>query len=490
MAAQVDLSRWIVGPAVGVLAALVGLMAGIDPKLAIAASFSAAFVILVIADLAWGLALFTFVAFLEIVPFGGPALSFSKLLGGLLLVSWLAVMTAQRVKVDLAVVRPACVILACLLGWIALSSTWAEDPALSRALLGRIALNAMMFVIILTAVSERRVGIRLVIAFVLGALVAALYGFAAPSQFQATYGRLESAALDPNELAAVLVPACMICMFAAIGLTKRPGIRLLAAGTGIICGATVALTVSRGGLVALAVALVVAFFVAGKWRWRIGLIAATIGAAMFIYFAGFASPAEVEHLKSTTQGDTRVKEGRVTIWEVAWRIAEQNPARGIGAGNFQVASRHYVLEAGSAPRSDLIIDTPLVVHNTYLEFLAELGIPGLVAWLALLGFCLGSLIRAARSFKRQGDFEMELIARGLFAALAGLLVADFFISDQFGKALWILLALGPAMLIIARRAASSADETATATWTPGDPAASRWAHFGAVSGGPATISRD
>jgi len=460
MSAQLDFSRWIVGPAVGLLAAIVGLIAGIDPKLAIAASFSAAFVILVIADLTWGLALFTFVAFLEIVPFGGPALSFSKLLGGLLLVSWLAVMTTRQVSVDSAVVKPACFILVFLLGWIGLSATWAEDPGLTIAYLSRLALNAMMFVIVLTAVSDRRVGIRLALAFVAGALVAALYGIATPSQFEATYGRLESAALDPNELAAVLVPACMLCLFAAIGLRKRPGLRLIATGVGIICGGTIALTVSRGGLVALAVALVVSFAVAGRWRWRIGLVGATIAAAMFIYFAGFASPDEVEHLKATTQGDTQVKEGRVTIWDVAWRISEQNPARGIGAGNFQVASRHYVLEAGSAPRSDLIIDTPLVVHNTYLEFLSELGIPGLAAWLALLAFCLGCLIRAAHAFGRLGDIEMELLSRGLFAAIAGLLAAEFFISDQFGKALWLLLALGPAMLIIARGQAADADATA------------------------------
>jgi len=170
MSAQLDFSRWIVGPAVGLLAAIVGLIAGIDPKLAIAASFSAAFVILVIADLTWGLALFTFVAFLEIVPFGGPALSFSKLLGGLLLVSWLAVMTTRQVSVDSAVVKPACFILVFLLGWIGLSATWAEDPGLTIAYLSRLALNAMMFVIVLTAVSDRRVGIRLALAFVAGAL--------------------------------------------------------------------------------------------------------------------------------------------------------------------------------------------------------------------------------------------------------------------------------------------------------------------------------
>jgi hypothetical protein len=50
---------------------------------------------------------------------------------------------------------------------------------------------------------------------------------------------------------------------------------------------------------------------------------------------------------------------------------------------------------------------------------------------------------------------MELLARGLIAGLIGLLAADFFISDQFSKALWLLLALGPAMLMLARRQAGA-----------------------------------
>jgi len=451
MTAQVDLSRWIVGPAIGLLAAIVGLIAGIDPKLAIAASFSAAFIILVIADLAWGLALFTFIAFLEIVPFGGPALSFSKLLGGLLLVSWLTLMTTRHVRIDSAIVKPACLILVALMSWIAISATWAEDPAAVYDLITRIGLNAVLYVIVLTSVSDRRIEIRLLVAFIAGALVAALYGIATPNQFEAEYGRLESAALDPNELAAVLVPACTLCMFAAIGLRKRAGLRLLAAAGGLICVATIVLTVSRGGLIALVVALVTAFLIAGRWRWRVALVAAAGVAAIAIYFAGFASPTQVEHLQSTTQGETQVQEGRVTIWDVAWRIVEEHPAQGVGAGNFPVSARHYVIRAGSAPRSDLVINKTLVVHNTYLEFAAELGVIGLGLWLMFLGFSMGCLLRAAGLFKRLADAEMELLARGLFAALAGLLAADFFISDQFGKALWLLLALGPAMLVVARR---------------------------------------
>jgi O-antigen ligase len=463
MAVQADLSRWVFGPAIGILAAVVGLTAGIRPELAIAASFALAFVIIVIADLIWGLIVFTFLAFLEIVPFGGQALSFSKLLGLLLFISWLMLMTTGReAKVDAAVVRPVAVLLAGLLGWALLSATWAEEPSGAFAVVYRYALNAGFFIIVVTAVRKPRDAAALIIAFVAGAAIAAIYALASPGRFEADFGRLESAALDPNELAAVLVPAFGFCVFAAIGLKSRPGLRLAAVAIGLISALTILLTVSRGGLIALVVLLVAAVLVGGRWRPLLALTTISIAAAGLIYFAGFASPTAVSRLQSTTQGDERVVEGRYTIWQIAWRMAGANPIQGVGGGNFPVASRHYLLQPGSAPRSDLIVNEAVVVHNTYLETLVELGVVGLGLFLALVGFCLASAIKAATAFKRLGNLDMELLSRGLVAALAGILVADFFISEEFSKALWLLLAMGPTMLAIAHRVAGESDSTQSA----------------------------
>jgi O-antigen ligase len=415
-------------------------------------------VIIVIADLSWGLFVFTFLAFLEIVPFGGPAVSFSKLLGLLLFISWLMVMTTGRTaKVDSAIVTPAATLLAVLLGWTLLSATWAEQPGETFSTVYRYALNAGFFIIVLTAVRERRDAAGMIIAFIAGAAIAALYGIASPNQFEAEFGRLESAALDPNELSAVLVPAVGFCLFAAIGLTRRPGLRLAALGVGSICGLTILLTVSRGGLIALVMLLVAAVLIGGRWRLAVTLVAAAIAASGFIYFAAFASEDAVSHLEATTQGDARLAEGRYTIWQIAWRMAGANPVQGVGGGNFAVSSRHYLLQPGEAPRSDLVIDQPLATHNTFLETQVELGGIGLALFLGLIGFCFAAAVRAARAFKRLGDLEMELLARGLVAALAGILVADFFISEQFSKALWLLLALGPTMLAIARRQGAAAE---------------------------------
>lgn len=458
MTARFEPESWLLPGLAGLLAIVLGVLAGVDPQLAIGGSLALAFVIIVVADLRAGLIVFTFMAFVEIVPFGGPALSATKLLGLLLAISWLAVIGARRnLAVDATVLRPLTYLLAGLLAWILLSTIWSKAPSEALLALSRYALNAMLFVIIVTSVRQRSTALWLIGAFVAGTAVAALYGIASPGRFEADYGRLESASLDPNELAAILVPSFAICLFAAIGMRRAPMVRLAAGGAALLCGATIMLTVSRGGLIALAVALLVAVVVGGRWRLQIMMLVGAIAASVFIYFAGFASPQVVDHLESTTQGSSRVQEGRVTIWEVGWRMVKDNPLQGVGAGNFAAAAVDYVLQPGQTARSDLIVDKPAVAHNTYLETLAELGIVGIALWLSLIAFCLGALFKAYRLFKRLGDETMELLSRGLVAAVAGLLVADFFISDQFSKALWLLLALGPAMLLIAKRADSGGD---------------------------------
>ena len=133
-------------------------------------------------------------------------------------------------------------------------------------------------------------------------------------------------------------------------------------------------------------------------------------------------------------------------------MVEDHPVRGVGIGNFENESINYVLEPGRTYRTDRVINKPGVSHNTYLGPLAEMGVIGLLLFLAVIGYSLACLARATRHFTGTGDLQMEALARGLIAALAGMLVAAFFISAETSKQIWLLLALGPALLAIAKNA--------------------------------------
>ena len=128
-----------------------------------------------------------------------------------------------------------------------------------------------------------------------------------------------------------------------------------------------------------------------------------------------------------------------------------NPVIGVGSGNYTIAEPHYLLTAPGLIQADqFIIDTPYVAHNIYLHVLAEMGVIGLVLFLGVLGLSIASVVRAVRIAERRDDQVLEVLGRALVMALAGILAADFFVSEQYSKQLWLLLALGPALLSIAQ----------------------------------------
>jgi O-antigen ligase len=185
---------------------------------------------------------------------------------------------------------------------------------------------------------------------------------------------------------------------------------------------------------------------AGRRRGQM-LVLAVVSALLVVgYFAFFAPASAVERVTEVHGGT-----GRTDIWKVGLRMVRGAPLQGIGAGNFPIVSIHYLLEPGALLRDDFIVDKPKVAHNTYLEVLAELGIVGLTLFLIVIFFAIGCAVRAARYAAKLKDREIDIMARALVVALASLLAANFFISREYSKQLWLLLALGPAMLNILRR---------------------------------------
>ena len=331
------------------------------------------------------------------------------------------------------------------LSWAAVSQLWAENSGEALAAALRLGLNAVLFLIIFTAVRTPTQAIGFAGAFVAGASVNALYGVLLAPSVPETASRLSSSIINPNELATILVAALVLSFGLAAALKDQPLARLGALGAGALCTAGIFLTGSRGGLVSLAVCAAAFLVVGARWRGRFLLVVLAVALAGVGYFNYVASPEIRSHVSAVGSGT-----GRLDLWTVAWRMVEQEPLQGVGAGNFPVSSVHYLLQPGAIERSDYIVGAPKVAHNTYLELWAELGLVGLILFIFVAVFCLTSALKAARSFARQGDARMEILARALFVALAGVLAADFFGSRLANKEIWLLLGLAPALLAIAR----------------------------------------
>lgn len=433
----------------GLLALVIGVLAGVNPLLALAAALGFAFVLVVLNDLAAGVVLFTFVTFLEVLPLGAnPTVSGIKLVGLILGISWIGVIAARQQMgeaIELIKSHPAfTTILLLFASWCVISIGWAEErPAAQTAIL-RIALNFALFFIFITALTERRHFVWVFWAFVLGAITSAGYGLTQAQEFDVE-GRLSGAGTNANDLAAVLV-AAMVLSASLVSWHKRsPLLRATAILVAVICAVFVFMTLSRAGLLSLGAVLVLSLLVASRNRGRVFVIALVVVATVVGYFAFFAPDEARERVTSVGSGS-----GRTDIWTLGWRMVEDEPVTGVGIANFAPSSVHYLLQPGAIDTRYVITDAgPTVGHNIYLETLAELGVIGLVLFVLVLGIPLWCTLKAARRFAADDDRRSEALARALFLAQTGMLAAAFFASIQYSKQLWALLALGPALLAVA-----------------------------------------
>jgi len=441
--ARVELPVKVLAAGLAASVLLMGVLAGVDPALAIGLTLGLVLLIIAMASLTAGICLLAFLTFLETVLPAG-VLSISKVVGLVLVLSWFALITAGERDQRERIFSPAgfLFVLIALVAWAALSAVWAEDTGAAIDSATRYLPNAMLFLIVFAGVRTREQFLWVLGSLVAGAVVAALYGIVAGAP---TDDPTRVGIGNANETAASLVAGGTLAAALAFAVTGKPVLRLLTTIAVPLCVFAVFLTLSRGGLVALAASLVAAVFMAGRRRGVVLTLAFAAVIAAVVYFGAFAS-VEARDRILELEGGT----GRTDIWTVGWRMVEDQPLRGVGAGNFPIASIHYLLEPGALLRDDFIVDNPKVAHNTYLNVLAELGVVGLALFLAVIAFSLWCAARALGVASQAGDRQLDVLARAMIVVLVGLLAADFFGSRQYSKQLWLLLSLCPALLAISR----------------------------------------
>ncbi|MEO5616413.1 MAG: O-antigen ligase family protein [Candidatus Eisenbacteria bacterium] len=247
-------------------------------------------------------------------------------------------------------------------------------------------------------------------------------------------GRASGSIAQPNDLAAyfaMFTPLCAALIFAVRNLWAR-----LALVLAVVVGSVgVVLTISRGGILAFAIAM--------------GLVSLRSSRALSILLvvALLASPAWApDFLKERIVGtqiedensDEKELEGssadRVETWRTIGNLVANHPIEGVGFGGLG-----YVLSSISTTLPTDIKDS---AHNTYLRYLGEMGLVGLGLFLWLLWTCW-SLAETGRRRARLA-FDRQL-ALGFGAAALAMAVSCMF-GDRFaqvtiGGNFWVLAAL-------------------------------------------------
>ncbi len=246
------------------------------------------------------------------------------------------------------------------------------------------------------------------------------------------------AAFNPNVLAgylALLVPLNLGLLAApARRDAERPASRLTsgAAAAGLLFGAVaLAATGSRAGLVAGAVGAIAV----AAWRWpRPTLGLAVLGAVAFAWGAPHIDwPALGQALTAGSGGASGLPE-RTEIWQRAVYIVQDFAFTGLGFGCFEpvveVMYPLFLSASGTQPHA----------HNLLLQVAVDLGMPGLVAYIAFQALTFGMLIRAVR----RGSL-LRGLAVGLAAGLLSVQVHGILDATVWGNAAamipWALAAL-------------------------------------------------
>ena len=172
---------------------------------------------------------------------------------------------------------------------------------------------------------------------------------------------------------------------------------LLTLGCMAAIGSLVIMTDSRSGLMGFGVVLVALPLFALLNRWpgaEIKRLAVILGApslmvAGFALASGRASliEARFEQLLRTSPGESASVQTRTDIWRGTWAVVMEHPIFGVGPDGLLVSFNRTRPPGLGPPFSELSSSgyDPLVgsAHNFLLDVLVTLGIPGLVAVLAV-----------------------------------------------------------------------------------------------------------
>lgn len=211
-----------------------------------------------------------------------------------------------------------------------------------------------------------------------------------------------------NLFAGFLVMLVPLCLCGAVVLSAR----WRAAGGLAAMAATMLVVVlqSRAAWLALgAAAASGALLLLGDWRrlgvppWARRMVLGCASAAVVALVAGVVVTGSDSALgrwldrllvNRPHQADSPSDGGRTLIWQATCRMIADHPLAGVGAGNFTIRLHEY--QATDLDFSTLHTDNWVQPHNDYLWVFAEKGLPGIVAFAALLSFAILALHRGGR----------------------------------------------------------------------------------------------
>jgi putative inorganic carbon (hco3(-)) transporter len=238
----------------------------------------------------------------------------------------------------------------------------------------------------------------------------------------------QAAGFQPNAIAGALV--MFIPLQIALARVKSGVQRNLHLVALFFTGATVLLTQSRNGWLSLAAALLAWALWGSKRSRHLALAAVVVAAVVGAMFLG-----RIESIAGSGIKDDIA--GRVELWSRAIYGIQDFPITGMGMNTFRRVMPVFYPTFLSSPDVDVAH-----AHNHLLQAALDLGLPGLIAYLAIW---IGVAHLLTRVQRRSTDRAQRLVAGGLAAGMLAYFIfgtADTIaLGAKLGIFFWIALAL-------------------------------------------------
>ncbi|MGH6997024.1 MAG: O-antigen ligase family protein, partial [Phenylobacterium sp.] len=261
---------------------------------------------------------------------------------------------------------------------------------------------------------------------------------------------------NPNHLAGFLAALLPVGLALALVATTRR-VRLAIAALGVAALVELLFTGTVGGWLGAVAGLMAAGIVLLpelRARWRL-VAGAAVAVVVIVVSAGFAiGPRRGLGAQFTAAFDLKgasTANQRLAYWRAALVMARERPLVGVGPDMYELRfSRHQDAEFVRYNGFALDVNGP---HNTFLNRLSAIGVPGFALFVALIALASLRAVAAWRRLRRAelaGDRAARAPAtaqRQLLAGVAGGLVAYLvqatFNVDQVGLSLlfWVFLGM-------------------------------------------------
>lgn len=167
----------------------------------------------------------------------------------------------------------------------------------------------------------------------------------------------------------------------------------------------------------------------------------------------FLNTERFQRLLDVSQGTGYL---RLLLWRSSWQMALDHPLLGVGPDNFLYAYRsNYLLpDAWQEPN----LNHP---HNWVLDWWTRIGLPGLVASVALFAVGFRALwkasVDAARRQREEAFLSLGFLAAGVAALAHGLIDASFALPDLM--IVWVLILVAGIALTEHQEVGSGSDQS-------------------------------